>query len=138
MSLSGESRLHNSTLCAADLMSKKVAAISFQASFAEAVRCLVDQNLDVIPVMGELGEPIGVLSITDLLIHIRESGAFDHIPAATVDMLMTPTIFTISPETPIDEIARDMRQSHVHHLFVVDEVGTITGVVNACDFLTHF
>jgi CBS domain-containing protein len=120
---------------AADLMSLGVTPISHDATFAEAVKLLVDQNLNVVPVTGEFGEPVGVLSVTDLLIHVRESLAADRVAPATVDTLMTPSIFTISADTPVDEIARDIVQSRVHHLFVTQADGTIMGVVHACDLL---
>src|SRR5436190_543879 len=108
---------------AADLMSAGVTPISHDASFADAISFFVDRNVNVAPVTGEFGEPIGVLSLIDLLIHVRECLPTGRIAPATVDMLMTPTVFTVSADTPINEVARDMLQGHTHHLFVTDEAG---------------
>jgi predicted transcriptional regulator len=124
-----------STQTAADLMSRGVEPLRHNASFADAVKFLVDRDVHVVPVAGESGEAVGVVSMTDLLIHVRECIAAGRIVPAAVSELMTPTLFTISEDTPIDVIARDMLRSHVHHLFVTDQNGTIRGVVSASDLL---
>jgi CBS domain-containing protein len=123
------------TQSATDLMSGGVQPIPHDASFGDAVRLLVDRNIHVVPVTGQYGEPVGVISMTDLLIHVRECIAAGRIVPATVSELMTPTVFTVSEDTPIDTIARDMVRSHVNHLFVTDRDGTIKGVINASDLL---
>jgi CBS domain-containing protein len=119
-------------------MSQGVQPISHDASFSDAVTFLVDHDVHVAPVTGEFGEPIGVISTTDLLIHVRECLAAGRFMPTTVSELMTAAVFTVSDDTPIDAIARDMMQSHVHHLFVTDEKGKIKGVISACDLLRQF
>lgn len=120
---------------AADLMCENVTPIAHYADFGEAISLLIDHNLSVVPVTGEFGEPIGVLSLIDLLIHVRECLPTGRIAPVSVDQLMTPTVFTVSADTSLDEIARDMLQTHVHHMFVTDEQGEIAGVLNAADLL---
>src|SRR5258708_449256 len=108
---------------AADLMRPELASLSQHATFPEALAFFIDRNVTVAPVLGERGEPVGVLSVTDLLIHVhacvdrdcRESG---RVEAATAAKLMTPTVFTVSARTPAPEVVRDMLRSRVHHLFV--------------------
>jgi predicted transcriptional regulator len=120
---------------AADLMSEGVQPISHDASFSDAVTFLVDHDLHVAPVTGEFGDPVGVVSTTDLLIHVRECIAAGRFMPTTVSELMTGTVFTIAEDATIDAIARDMVRSHVHHLFVTDRNGSIRGVISACDLL---
>jgi len=137
MSTTIESRLCMTAETAADLMSAPVPSIPHKASFQEAVAFFIDHNVTVAPVIGDRGEPVGVLSIADLLIHVRESGPENKIAPATVATLMTPTVFSVTPETAAANVVRDMLRSKVHHLFVIDRDGKIRGVVSACHVLQH-
>lgn len=132
-----ENRLFLAAETAADLMTAPVPAIPYQADFQEAVAFFIDHNVTVAPVIGDRGVPVGVLSIADMLIHVRESAPGDKIALATTATLMTPTVFSVAPETPAVEVVRDMLRSKVHHLFVIDPDGKIRGVVSARDVLQH-
>jgi CBS domain-containing protein len=114
-----------------------VASIRQGASFQEAVAFFIDRNLTVAPVVGDFGEPVGVLSIADLLVHVRESSRATQIAPARAGDLMTPTVFSVTPQTPAAAVIQDMLRSKVHHLFIIDPDGTIMGVVSACDVLQH-
>jgi CBS domain-containing protein len=122
---------------AADLMVPDVPTLSRSATFDDALGFFIDRNLTVAPVVGDRNEPVGVLSMTDLLIHVRESAAAGRIAPATAADLMTPALFAVGPDTPAADVIDDMRRSNVHHLFVTDPDGTIMGVVNTCDVLRH-
>ena len=121
---------------AAELMTP-VASIRRSATFHDACAFFIDRNLTIAPVIGDLGEPVGVLSIADLLIHVRESNRPGPGVPATAGDLMTPMVFSVPPETLAAEVIRDMLRSKVHHLFVIDPDGRIMGVVSACDVLRH-
>jgi len=49
--------------------------------------------------------------------------------------IMSPVVYTISPETPIEEVLDEMRQLKVHHLFVQDSQGVVLGSVSALDII---
>ena len=129
-----QNRLTLPDCLASDLMSADVTSIDRRTSFEEALSLFIERNVTAAPVMGENGVPVGVLSVTDLLIHIRASNTNQIIPA-TVETMMTPTIFTVPAEMPAAEVVRDMLRSRVHHLFVEDSGGKITGVISTCDVL---
>jgi CBS domain-containing protein len=127
---------------AADLMRRDLTSIPHDATFAEALAIFIDHNLTVAPVVEERGGPVGVLSITDLLIHVRECvvpdrGGSRRVEPISVDSLMTPTMFAVDAHTPAADVVRDMLRSRVHHLFVTDDVGKIVGVISARDVLRH-
>jgi len=122
---------------AADLMSRDVATLETNATFAQALAFLIDNNLTVAPVTDPVGRPVGILSVADLLIHVRACETMKTIAPATVAAMMTPTIFTVREDTSAADIIRDMIRSKVHHLFATDDAGEIVGVINACDFLKH-
>jgi CBS-domain-containing membrane protein len=124
---------------AADLMAPDPPALSSDATLHEVLAALIDHNVNVAPVVGDHGEPVGVLGLTDLLIHVRASvpdaaGGARVAPATAAD-LMTPTVFAVDAHTPAADVVADMVRSRVHHLFVTDAAGKIVGVVSACDVL---
>lgn len=49
--------------------------------------------------------------------------------------VMTPTVITVAPETPVPEIAQTMLERHVSALGVVDAKGAIVGVVSEGDLI---
>lgn len=49
--------------------------------------------------------------------------------------VMTPTVMTVTPETPVPEIAQMMLERHVSGLAVVDAKGAIVGVVSEGDLI---
>ena len=123
---------------AADLMHGDVVSIPHDTPFADALASLIDHNITAAPVVGELGEPVGVLSATDLLIHVRACVSADgggRIETATADRLMTPTVFSVTADAPAAAVVADMLRSRVHHLFVTDDGGKIVGVISTCDVL---
>ena len=52
-----------------------------------------------------------------------------------VKEIMSSPLNTISPEMTIAECARVMKEKRIHHLPVVDEQGTVIGMISANDFL---
>jgi CBS domain-containing protein len=121
---------------AADLMAPNLVSLRADAAVAEAIALLVDRGFSAAPVIDEAGHPIGVLSHTDLLAHVREHcvGACD--PARVQD-LMTPAVFCVTPDTPAAQVIDEMVIHGVHRLFVVDGTGVLVGVVTARDILRH-
>ena len=129
---------------AADLMAADPVSLRHSAGFREAVAFFTDRNIAAAPVVDGVGRPIGVLSITDLLIHSRECGATDgeflagqRLDPATAGEMMTPTLFTVRVDTAAAEVVRDMLRSNVHHLFVLDDDDAVVGVIGTRDILRH-
>lgn len=154
-------KLHART--AADLMAPNPISIRADANVREALALLTDKGYSAAPVIDEAGHPIGVLSRHDLLEHDREK--VDHLapgPAyfyeqdlktrkgkpvegfqvenvdpTTVRDIMTPALFTVSPDTPAPKVVKEMLALHVHRLFVVDAAGVLVGVVTTMDVLKN-
>src|SRR5829696_4083521 len=87
-------RLSLAAETAADLMAPDVESVPRDTPFDDLVAFLTDHNVNVALVTGDRGEPVGVVTLTDLLIHVRESLADGRIVPARADGLMTPTVFT--------------------------------------------
>ena len=146
------------TLCAdtaSDLMVPNPISLRADASVAEAMRLFTDKGITAAPVIDDSGRPVGVISRSDLLIHQCEDqkergGAYFHAPSfenvdatpkpsSTMNVadLMTPAVFAVSEDTPVHRVVSDMVGLHVHRLFVVDDDGTLLGIITTMDVLKH-
>src|SRR5205085_10706665 len=89
---------------AGDLMTPNPVSIEQGATVAEAIALLTDRGLSAAPVIDEAGNPRGVISRDDVLIHERErltaagGQALAPDPSRVAD-LMTPTIFSVTADT---------------------------------------
>ena len=144
---------------AADLMSENPISLRSDASVHDAIALMMDHGYSAAPVIDEGGRPIGVLSMTDILIHDREYASYlktgdvtipadlrahsrlpedmgiEVVDRATVGEIMTPAVFTVPQTALTAEVVRTMLTHRVHHLFVADEQGTLVGVISMGDIL---
>jgi len=121
---------------AADLMTPNPVSIREAATVREAVELLTRRGISGAPVIDHAGRPVGVISRADIVVHDRE--AVD--PAADAERvrdIMTPAVFCVAPEAPASRVVREMIELKVHRLFVVDDRGTLVGVISALDVLRH-
>jgi len=149
---------------AATLMTPNPMSIRYRATVAEATALLTDNGFSAAPVIDEAGRAVGVLSRTDLLVHDRESKTHittesnlqdpfsrqalwaDRVPdgfsveetdPTMVCDIMTPVVFSVTPDTPVEQIIEDMLSLHVHQVFVVDRTQVLVGVISALDLIRH-
>lgn len=144
---------------AADLMTESPISVREDAGVHEAIALMTDRGFTAAPVIDESGRPIGVVSISDILIHDREYVSFlqtrdvtvasdlrthSHLPddmgievvdRTLVTEIMTPTVFTIPETAPAAEVVQAMIAFQVHHLFVADDTGILVGVISMGDIL---
>jgi CBS domain-containing protein len=123
-------------------MAPNPVSLRADATVQEASIFLSGKGFSAAPVIDEAGRPVGVLSLSDIVIHGRESappasaGAGDRTGRPLVRDLMTPTVFSVAPETPAATVVEQMLTLKVHHLFVVDRAGVLVGVISALDVLS--
>jgi CBS domain-containing protein len=150
--------------CAGDLMTPNPQSLRATASVREAIIFLTDKGYSAAPVIDDSGRPIGVLSRSDLITHEREKPrtvaptpdyysrsdlVVEHgesisagIPADAKDRtpirdLMTPVVFSVTPDAPARRVVEDMVAWKVHRLFVVGPDGVLVGVISALDVMRH-
>jgi gliding motility-associated protein GldE len=106
-----------------------VVDLDFRSSFAEVLKCVVDNNYSRIPVYQDTVDNIrGILYIKDLLPHISKPASFRW------QSLIRPPYFV--PETKkIDDLLREFQENKVHIAIVVDEFGGTSGIVTMEDIL---
>jgi CBS-domain-containing membrane protein len=123
---------------AADLMSPNPMSVRAEATAPEVLEALTGRGYSAAPVIDERGRPIGVVSRGDLLVHERERLRARGRPAADAARaadLMTPAVFSVTPETPADQVVEQLRTFNVHQLYVVDDHQLLVGVITVLDVL---
>jgi len=95
---------------------------------------MADKGLSWAPVVGANGVVLGVISTADLLqFHANQGDA----NTATAWLLCTYKPISVTPDTPITEVAKLMVENKIHHVVVVDK-GSLCGVVSSLDFVKTF
>jgi CBS-domain-containing membrane protein len=124
---------------AADLMNPRPVSVAATATAPEIIEVLTQRGFGAAPVIDERGRAAGVVSRADLLIHERErlraSGPPHAADRTTAVDLMTPAVFSVTPQTPAAKVIEQMLGFNVHQLYVVDDHGVLVGVIAAHDVL---
>jgi CBS-domain-containing membrane protein len=120
---------------AADLMSASPMSVQAAATVPEVVAALTGRGCPAAPVIDEGGRPIGVVSRGDLLIHERERLRTLAAEPARASDVMTPIVFSVTPDTAAHKVVEQMLSFHVHQLFVVDDNQVLVGMITVLDVL---
>lgn len=140
---------------AADIMTHDPVTVAPSATLREAARLLLNGRFNGLPVV-ENGRLVGLLTQSDLIslhkkletpgfflllggyIPMQMPGRFEHelerMAASTVGEIMTREPFTITPQTPLDDIATVMVEKRFYSLPVVEE-SCLVGIVGMEDML---
>jgi CBS domain-containing protein len=121
---------------AAEMMTHRVVSISEDAPLAEAIATLVDRGFSGAPVVDPAGRAVGVISLSDIVVHDRNScGCGQPKDVTLIRDLMTPTVCSVKPSTPAWQVIEEMVLLHVHRLFVIDASGVLVGVISTTDIV---
>jgi CBS domain-containing protein len=143
-------------LKAKDIMEVNVITISPEEDIAKAAKMLVDNGINGMPVVDKKGEVIGIICMSDLIAQQKSipipslftfldgyipMPAFhnierdlEKIAATSVESAMTPKPVTLTPDSPIEDIADLIVDKHFHSLPVVED-GKLVGIVGKEDIL---
>lgn len=120
---------------ARDLMTPGPYSIDDSADVAEAMRFLTERGFGSVVVIDMAGHPLGVVTKTDLLVHLREREEGRRTEPATVTEVMTPAVFSVHEDTTARSVVEQLLTLNVHHLFVVDKANTVVGVISPIDVI---
>ncbi len=145
-------------LTAADLMTPNPLSLEDSLTVREAIAFFIDRNISGAPVIDSAGRPVGVLTQSDVLVHDRtkvehmvpeserggphsrkawEGFQVERVETTPIRDVMTPAVFSISEKAGAWTVIQELRELHVHRLFVVDENGVLVGVITPLDILRH-
>ncbi|MFH0724837.1 MAG: CBS domain-containing protein [Pseudomonadota bacterium] len=143
-------------ITARDIMTTQIVTLSAGLEISQAATRLLEKRINGAPVVDDAGHLIGILCQSDLIATQKKlsipslftllDGYFplrsmknmetelEKIAALTVEQAMTRKPITISPNTPIEEIATLMVEKGFHTLPVLEN-GRLVGVVGKEDVL---
>jgi CBS-domain-containing membrane protein len=144
---------------AADIM-RPVPTLDANASWRDAVHLLLGSGLDAAPVIDTHGHVVGIVTQTDLatrttgmertelraildgvitirshrtLLRWHESPHWE--TGSTVASLMTASVVTVRPDTPIAAVARTLLDHDITQVPVTDSAGSLLGMVRQRDIV---
>jgi CBS domain-containing protein len=137
---------------ASDVMTRNVITVGPEASVANAIRLMLDNNVSGLPVLAD-GKVIGILTEGDLL-RRTETGTERHRPrwleilmgpgrmageyvrthGRKVEGIMTTDLISVAEDTPLDEVVGLMERRRIKRVPVI-EGDLLVGVISRADLL---
>jgi acetoin utilization protein AcuB len=109
-----------------ELMSASVVTAEPHQSVEHVSKMLDNNNISAVPVVGTDGEPVGIVSRTDLHQDLK--------PGAPISGVMTEKVYVVPKYEDASIAARVMRNHNIHRVVVTHEK-KVVGVLSAFDLL---
>ena len=114
-----------------DVMSEAVVFVQAESRAADAADVLTRHRINGAPVLGDRGRVVGVVSKTDLLDPRHQPAERE----MRVQDAMTRVVFAVRAHDPVMLAVRLMTDEEIHRALVVNDDGTLAGIVSAMDVL---
>ena len=138
---------------AADVMTRNVLTVGPEASVAQAIRLMLDNNVSGLPVVAADGKVVGILTEGDLLrrsetgterhrsrwLEIlmgpgRAAGEYVKTHGRKVEEIMTTDLISVTGDTQLDEVVGVMERRRIKRVPVLD-ADALAGIVSRADLL---
>ncbi|MGF1673267.1 MAG: CBS domain-containing protein [Rivularia sp. (in: cyanobacteria)] len=141
----------------AEVMTSNPITVKVETPLREAIKILAEKRISGLPVVDDAGQLIGIISETDLMwqqagvtppayIMILDSVIYLKNPVdyerelhkalgQIVGEVMSKKPITISPDKPLREAAKLMRDRKIHQLPVLDDSGQLVGILALNDII---
>jgi len=135
------------------IMTHKVISVTPDTSIVDAANTMLQQRVSGLPVVGETGKLVGIVSEGDFIRRKeigterkrgrwlrflvgsgREASDFVHERGCKVGEIMTPEPVTVSEQASLEQIVTVMEKNHVKRLPVIS-AGELVGIVTRADLL---
>ena len=114
-----------------DVMTRAPACATADMPLQEAARMMVDNNCGCIPVIDEMGAPIGVITDRDI---VCRSVALSKNP---LEMLvrdaMTPEVVTVKSDASLEHCCDLMEKNQIRRAVVIGDDERVVGIVAQAD-----
>ena len=116
-----------------EIMSDNPAFCTADTNLQEVAKMMLDNDCGAIPVVEDASHkrPIGI--VTDRDITIRTVAKGDNPLTMSAKSVMTKDVFTVTPETSVEDCVNLMEENQVRRILVVDDNGGCTGMVAQAD-----
>ena len=119
-----------------EIMTSPVFTITKDKSVKEAWQRFVEKNVHHMPVLSDNGDIIGILSDRDILKKLIISDVeIDSVGDKIVEDIMSTDVIAAYPTTDIRRIAEGMLDYHIGAMPIVNENGSIIGIITRSDIL---
>ena len=118
------------------IMSRNVASVPKKANLLEAAKLMDDESVGCVLILDGDEKPVGILTDRDLVVRGVAKG--HAVEKTTVESVMSAHPFTVHRDEPIMLVARKMADKGIRRVPVVDEKGSVVGLVSVDDLLTVF
>ena len=105
-----------------------------ETPLSDVQRMFVEEEIHGAPVVDDNGVVRGIVSSLDLLRDGDEDDDRGNKGELTALDAMTKELVSVTPDTPITEIAQKMRLQHIHRVLVIENE-ELVGVVTSFDLL---
>jgi CBS domain-containing protein len=140
---------------AQDVMTTKVVAVAPDTPVTEIAKLLLERRISAVPVVSDDRKLVGMVSEGDLIHRLGQEGAKrswwldllaspqTRAEAHLKDLgrlawdVMTPSVVSVMPDTPLPEIARLLEAHRIKRVPVLRD-GELVGIVSRADLLRAF
>ncbi|MBK8807045.1 MAG: bile acid:sodium symporter [Bacteroidales bacterium] len=119
---------------ARDIMRKGIFTISLSDTVQNAIDLLEHEHIHSLVVLDESNKPIGILNTRNLFDHVINSS--NDITQEISSIELKP-ILIFSETTPIEAIAKKMKEQNTYKILVVDEKEVPSGVITEMMYLSN-
>lgn len=109
-----------------DIMVKQVMTATPHQTVGHVRGVMREHGVSALPVVGPDNEPVGIVTVTDLL--------EDRPDGAPISTFMTEKVYTVPQYDQPHVAARVMRNHHIHHVVVTHEK-KVVGILSTFDLL---
>lgn len=136
-----------------ELMTKDPTAVQPDTALRDVARIMLEQHVSGLPVQNEAGDLVGIITEGDLLRRAelgterrdrnwfqvrftldRSAEDYARTHGRRVDEVMTRSVVTVTPNTPLADAAELMHKKRLKRLPVLDS-GKLVGMISRADFL---
>jgi CBS-domain-containing membrane protein len=143
-------------LTAGDIMTRDVISVKKETTIRELAELFASHRISCCPVLDDSGNILGIVTETDLIeqdknlhiptvisifdwvIYLESDKKFEKelkkMTAQTVGDIFTRTVKTVSPSTPVSDLADIMSSGKIHAVPVVEE-NKVVGIVARIDLI---
>lgn len=125
------------------LIDRDAITIDIGQKVSEAVRILIAGKIHHLPVVSR-SQLVGILSTTDIL-ELKATSLVGDDDASlefldryhTIESVMTRDVVTLSHRATVGDAARQLSAGGFHSLPVIDQDGSLEGIVTTTDLISH-
>jgi CBS domain-containing protein len=118
-----------------ELMTRRVASVHPASSVERAARLMEDSDCGALPVVGDNGVLVGIVTDRDIVVRVVARGR--DVRSAIVADCMSERVFACYADESIAECMRQMARHRVRRVPIVDDRGKLVGIVSQGDLARH-